>query len=197
MAGNVKFDIKVAVSDPDLLPELEARLGDLSPAFNAIIPEWAHLNESKFDLSIGRESSGADVDENVFWEQLKPASMRAKRKAGQPDQIMVATGSLKRALTNPDLIFQYVSAEEAVFGTPRDLDDAQKVIYQWLKRQAVFLSTLDQNVIRRTIQDYFSLGGDFQQKRFAAGAARAAQRREMQALDEEFAAVVGDTGDGF
>lgn len=195
MAGNVRFSISVATENGDVLPELEGRLKDLSPAFQAIIPEWAKLNKQIFDKSKGMEMSGTAVDENVFWDELKESTSKAKRRAGQEDQIMVATGALMRSLTDPDRIFQNVEADSAVFGTPLDPEDAAKVSFQWARRQVIFLSTIDQNVIRRIVKDYLSMGEGFQEKRFTAGLAAVRNRAEAAEMDAAFDnAVNDDTG---
>lgn len=196
MAGNLRFEIAVATKNAELLPELEGRLADLSPAFHAIIIEWARLNADKFAAAAGREAGGAEIDPLVYWEPLASSTRRAKRRQGQPDAIMVATGQLLRAMTNPDLMFQNVDAESAVFGSPLDPEDAAKVAYNWSSRQVVFLSTTDQNVIRRIIKDYLSMGPNFEEIRFARGLAIAEARRNMAAMDAEFSSVAGEVGVG-
>lgn len=194
MAGNVKFKVSVTVRNAQLLPELQGRLKDLSPAFEAVIPEWARLNEDKFDDARGKESSGAAVDDLVFWQPLRPSTMKSKRRRGRPDNIMVDSGDLKRAMTSPDLLFQRVSPQDAVFGTPLNMEEADKVRWQWTKRQAVFLSTVDQNTIRRIVRDYLNMGENFEEIRFAQGVAAVQQRAEMAQMDADFSNDVQSEG---
>ena len=197
MAGTVRFKVHVKTQGADALPEVQGRLQDLSPALSAIVDTWAKKNPEKFERSIGMESSGADVDELVHWDPLVPGTSAAKRREGMPDWIMVATGDLMHALSSPDLIFRDVRPDSVLFGTPLNLEEALKVQYNWIKRQAIFISTLDQNFIRRIIKDYLDMGGDFEQKRFAAGLAAVRTRSEMDAMDAQYDATVGDAGDGF
>lgn len=190
MPGNTHFNVAVTVKNADLLPELAERLLNMAPAFEAIIPEWAGMNDEKFDEARGLESVGAQVDDQVFWEPLKPSSSKRKRRIGRMDWILVDTGDLRRALGNPDLMFQRIGAQDAAFGTPLNLEEADKVRFQWAKRQPIFLSTLDQNAIRRIVQDYFSMGGNFQEKRFSKGLAAVRLRAEIASMDAEFESAV-------
>ncbi len=186
MAGNVRFAVSVVVKNADVLPELAGRLKDLSPAFTAFVPEWAKLNEDIFDASKGMEASGVSVDALVEWDPLVPASSKSKRLRGRPDWLMVDSGDLRRALTNPDLIFQRITEIDATFGTPLNLEEANKIRWNWEKRQAIFLSTQDQNALRRILQDYFSMGAGFEEKRFAKGLAAVQLRQEMGDMDASF-----------
>lgn len=192
MAGTVKFQITVTTKNAVVLPELQARLKDLSPAFEAIIPEWAKLNADKFDAGKGLEGSGAKVDALVFWEALKPATSKSKRRRARGNALMVDSGDLRRALTTPDLVFQRVEAQDAVFGTPLNLEEADKAKFNWAKRQVVFFSTADKNVIRRVVQDYLSYGPGFQEIRFAKGLAATRLRKEVADMDAAFDNTLGD-----
>ncbi len=192
MAGTVKFQITVTTRNGAVIAELQQRLQDLSPAFNAIIPEWAKLNEDKFDAGKGMEGSGAQVDDLVFWEGLKPASSKSKRRRGVSDALMVDSGDLRRALMNPDLLFQKVSAQDTAFGAPLNMEEADKVKWQWERRQAIFLSTSDKNVIQRILKDYFDFGPGFQEIRFARGLAAVRLKKEVADMDIAFGDAMKD-----
>jgi len=208
MAANVSFTIKVLVTNAGVLPELQARMADLEPAFHEIYSEWVEINEQKFELSVGKELTGADVF-GEFWAPLSPGYMKEKHKTGTakvtkktarggkasyggpfPDWLLVRTGALRAAMINPDALFQYFDAQQAIFGTPLDPDLADIVIWQTGARQkeryVVFLSDPDVNAIRRILQDYFSLGGDFKEMRFAEGLAAVRLEDEVTNMDAEF-----------
>ncbi len=192
MAGVTKFDVEVYVKGQEILPEMAGRLSDMSPAFDAIINEWAKLNVQKFLKSKGQERVGAQLDEGVFWEPLAESTISKKKSEGRADWIMVDTGSLMKSMMDPDLVHRAVTSQDAAFGAPTDPDDLKKVQYNWFKRQAIFLSVQDQNSIRRIVQDYISLGPEFASIRMARGAAMQAQRQNIARMNQEF--NVGDGG---
>lgn len=187
MAGAVSFQVEVFQPNADILPEMAGRAKDLSPVFQNIITEWARDNEDKFGLSMGQESGGAQIDPTVFWMMLAESTMKMKRKRGQADQIMVATGSLEASLTDPAKFFQMVNPTVAQFGTPLDADDAMKIQYNWLKRQTVFLSLDDQRMIEKEMSDYMALGGDYRQRMFNQGLSNLALKKEVAQMDIDFA----------
>lgn len=205
MSAAISFNIKVLLENGNMLPELQGRMQDLSPAFQAIYGSWVKLNEQNFELAQGKEAGGADIFD-VQWAALTPgyikqkhpggAPKRQRRKAGKggyqeyPDWLMVRSGALMEALTNPEAMFQEFDKQMAAFGTPTDPDLADIVIWQMGTRQkeryVVFLSEPDRNMIERTIQDYFSLGGEFADIRFAQGMAALNKETEVEQLDAEF-----------
>lgn len=186
MAGAVSFRVEVFQPNADILPEMAGRSKDLSPAFQNIINEWAKDNADKFGLSAGQETSGAQIDPTVFWQMLTDTYMRTKRKRGQADQIMVATGSLEASMTDPEKFFQMVNPTVAMFGSPLDADDAMKVQFNWLKRQTIFLSLDDQRMIDKEVQDYLSLGGNYRQRMFNKGLSNLALKKEVAQMDIDF-----------
>jgi hypothetical protein len=190
--GRVSFDLHFLIKGGEQIPELAARLSDLRPAFEVIVQKWAKENESKFDAAEGMEAGGAQVDETVFWEALQPSTMRAKRRKGQGDNIMVATGELKQALTDPDRFFHAETESKAVFGTPMAFEDELKLRYNWQKRQTVFLGGDDQRMIEQTMQAYLSLGADFEQIRFAKGLQNLKNREEVARMEMDFGNTAGD-----
>lgn len=196
MAGVVSFHVDLHIENAEALPELAARVRDASPFFRAFIDYWADHNEEKFDKAVGMEQVGAQVDDRVLWAPLAAATIKAKRRAGQPDAIMVATGELLRALTSPDLIFEKISPEDAVFGSPRAPEEEDKVRYNWEARQGIFLSAEDRHVIEKMVKDYLERGGDFEKALFTQGLAAARARAEAAQMDAEFeSALTGKEGD--
>ena len=211
---NIKFNIKVYLENAAVLPELQSRVADLTPAFEAIFNEWVDINKQKFEQSVGREATGAQIFEE-FWAPLSAAYMKAKHGGGTarvtkkmargkasaqfsgayPDWLMVRTGALREAMTNPDSLFQNIEPQSAVFGTP--LDPGLADIVRWLagarqkNRYVVFLSDPDVNAIKRILQDYFGMGGDFQTIRSTKALAAIGREREIESLDAEFNSQAG------
>lgn len=207
---NLSFNVQVLVSNAAVLPELQGRMDDLQPAFRAIYGEWVKINEQKFELARGQEATGA----NIFgeeWAALTPGTIKGKHPGGAPkrrsrkpnsdgyreypDWLMVRSGALMAAMTNPEALFQYFEKQQAVFGTPNDPDLADIIMWQAGTRQknrfVIFLSDPDTNAIKRIIQDYFSLGGDFEEMRFAAGMEAVNLQSEAASLDAGFDFAVG------
>lgn len=188
--ANTSFTINLQVKNLDKLEDLKQRLGDLSIPFENIVIEWAKGNIDKFALSVGQEASGAQVDDTVFWEPLSEGYMRSKHGGGAarvtkkaklgkahyegayPDWLMVRTGALRDALTNPESIFQRVEPTRVSFGTPTDPDLAAIVAFQLSgnkKRQVVFLGRSDKLMIEQQLQAYFSFGPGYEKILFARG----------------------------
>ena len=210
MAANIKFNVKVLLTNPGMLPELQSRMADLEPAFRAIYGEWVDINEQKFGLSKGAEVIGADIF-GEEWAALTPDYIKEKHPGGAPkrrsrkvndagyreypDWLMVRTGALMEAMTNPDALFQMFDAQQAVFGTPNDPDLADIVMWQAGPRQkerfVVFLSDPDINAIKRNLQDYFSMGGDFQEMRSEAGMQAVQMEKEIESMDAGFDFATG------
>lgn len=193
MAGRVSFNIELVTIGEDDLENMQARTRDLSAVFDVIIDKWSEGNVLKFAQAIGKEGSGVDLDPGVFWEGLTGAYVKQKRRLGQANQIMVATGSLRNALTSPDGFFREVTPAQAGFGTPVDPDDAKKAAYNWIKRQTVFLSVDDQRMIEKEISDFLSLGGDWQKELFGRGMEAVNRRVENARLDVEFESAMASS----
>ncbi len=191
MSGRISFKIDLINERPELLPELSGRLKDLRPAFDAIERGWARDNQDKFNASKGAEASGAEVDPEVIWKRLTPGYMIAKRKAGFADQIMVRTGATAAALSNPEGFFRENAMLEAAFGTPMDPEVLARIGYNWLKRQVIFLSVDDQRMIDKKINDYLSLGENFEEILFAKGMANVQKRNQSAQMDIDFGDTVG------
>jgi hypothetical protein len=205
MPASTQFTVKVQVINPGLLPELHARMADLEPAFRAIYGEWVDINKQKFELSKGMEQVGANVF-GEFWAPLTPGTIKEKHPGGAPkrkkksmnaqgyqeypDWLMVRTGALMEAMSNPEALFQYFDKQKAIFGTPTDPDLADIVMWQAGDRQknryVVFLGDPDLNAIRRVLQDYFGMGGEFAEMRFAEGLSAIKRESEMKAMDMGF-----------
>lgn len=157
MAGLLTFKIKVYQTNVAVLPELQAKTKDLSELFDQIMDEWAELNKQKFDMAVGAEESGRQIDADVFWKGLSPQYLKWKRKHFPTGTLMVRTGSLAEALTDPQGFFRMANPEQAIFGTPNDADDALKAAYNFKRRQTIFLGLADQNMIRELTEKFFTV----------------------------------------
>ena len=219
MAKNLSFRINVKLENEGALPELGYRTAHLAPAFQAIFEEWVSINAQKFEQSAGEEISGADI----FGEEWAPVTMayyQQKHSQGKakvtkkemrggaarfsgpyPDWLLVRTGALREAMTNPDALFSLIEDDQALFGTPNDPDLADIVAWQAGARQknrgALFsCQTQTMNGIKRILQAYLSFGVPFQQMLSEAGMATVSRETQTEALDASFDVAVGsDTGD--
>ena len=196
MAGATRFSIAIDVKNAEAFSEIAARFMNIQPAYEAFVETWAKLNQDIFGKSAGLEASGAQVDPDVFWEPLSAAYRKAKRSEGYPDHLMVATGALMQALTNPDMVFQSIGPQDAIFGSPLDIEDVDKVRYNWYSRQTVFFSIPDQRAFKRILKDYLTIGEGFQEKRFSKGMEAVQRKAEAAQLDADFEnATSPDSGD--
>lgn len=198
--ANLRFNVKVYLENAGILPELQARMADLTPFFEAVYRRWVEVNEQKFEQAKGAEATGAFVFDE-FWASLSSRYMEAKHPSGAPkrkkasgeypDWLLVRTGALMEAMTNPESLFNAIGPQEATFGTPNDPELADIVRWQSGERQkhreVIFLAEPDLNSIRMNLQDYLGMGGDFQAMRFAAGLQAKSLESEMENMDAEFA----------
>lgn len=157
MAGTMTFSIEVYHKNIDRLPSIANKVRDLTEFFQSVYDSWVRGNDEKFQAGEGMESAGAAIDPNVFWQPLTPGYMKAKRRKGYEDALMVATGSLRDTMSNPDALFNFFGPERAMFGTPLDPDEMLKIQFNWNKRQVVFLSEPDQQKIRSLWQKYLQI----------------------------------------
>lgn len=202
--ANLRFNVRVFVENPAALPEIQERMKDLTPAFDAIYLRWVAINEQKFDLAKGGEVGGAQIFEEL-WAGLSTGYLKEKHPAGAPkrkvsrgsvteypDWLMVRTGELRNAMINPEALFHDLEPGQAVFGMPNDPDLADIVRGQAGPRQherhIIFLSLPDMNAIRMIMQDYLGLGGDFADLRFAKGVESAQLGREVEDMEAGFEA---------
>ena len=162
MPGFVTFQIDLATTDIHFFPEIEKRLKDMTPAFDAIIEEWTYGgpslriaegtaprgNVQKFILSRGKEGTGIDFPGGPHWWGLASGTMARKRSKDLPDWLMVETGDTLVALTNRGLFEEHISPQSAEFGLPLSDRERRIVGYQWENRQAIFLGYADQMMIR-------------------------------------------------
>lgn len=199
--ANLSFNVRVYTENAGALPEMQSRMQDLSPAFEAIYQRWVDINEQKFEQAKGGEVGGARVFEE-FWAGLSDSYLKQKHPRGAPkrrrkstgefpDWLMVRTGALMNAMTNPEALFHEITEEQAVFGTPNDPDLANIVEWQSGERQknrnVIFLSGPDMNAIRQILQDYLGMGGDFQAMRSEKALQNVSLQQEVEAMDAEFA----------
>lgn len=213
MAANISFNVKVFLENAAVLPELRFRTAHLAPAFDAIFKEWTELNAQKFEQAVGAELSGADVFDEE-WVPVTPEYFKRKHEEGTakvtkkaarggkasyegtfPNWLLVRTGALRDAMINPDALFSLIEDEQAVFGTPNDPDLADIVRWQAGARQkqrdVIFLSDPDVNAIKRIIQDYLSMGGDFAELRSEEAFEALNRKSEEAKMDAEFASTIG------
>jgi len=186
MAGKTSFSIQIDVKNAEVFEEIKERFLNLQPAYEAFVEAWSEINKDMFEKSEGGEMMGSQVDPDVFWQPLSAAYRKAKQREGYPDHLMVATGDLMRALTDPDLVFQALGPQDAVFGSPLSPDDADKVRYNWKTRQSVFFSFPDQRALKRILKDYLTMGEGFEQKRAEAGLAAVRRRAEASQMEVDF-----------
>lgn len=211
MPADLKFNVRVTVINPEVLPEIQGRMEDLSPAFHAIYGEWVGINAQKFDSARGMEAAGADIF-GEEWAGLTPAYMKQKHPSGAPqrrrmkpnsqgyteypDWLMVRSGALMQAMTDPEALFQMFDKQQAAFGTPNDPDLANIVMWQTGAKQkerfVVFISEPDMNAIERNLQDYFSLGPNFAKIKMAQGMAALDADSGNAALDAAFDVATGE-----
>ena len=192
MAGRVSFKIEVQQTNLDVLPEMAGRMKNLGPMFEKVIDEWAYMNAAKFDAAANAGASGLQIDPTVYWQPLSQAYLKQKMRAGFGAGLMTRTGSLRQAMTDPEGFFRMTTETQAAFGMPNDAEDALKVQYNWPtaeneKRQVIFLSLEDQRMIQKHVQDYLSLGPNYQEVMFARGVDAVKLRKEIAELDAEFA----------
>lgn len=184
----MKFNVRVDIKNPEVLPEMVARMGDFRPVFENVMKGWAKENQNKFAKARGQESSGTDVDTatGVHWQGLKSVSIKAKRRKGYPDAIMHATGDLERALTDPAGFWQAMTNLSVGFGAPLASEDQDKIKYNWANRQSIFLGMADMNMIKKNVVDYLSLGEQYKEILFARGMERTSMRGEIASMDMRF-----------
>lgn len=156
--GATSFVINVAVrKDNAKAEELEARLADLSPVFDAFISSWAAHNVEKFAFGEGAEETGVEFDPDPKWEPLTERYMKDKRRHFA-NALMTRTGELRRILSSEDTFFRQVEPTYASFGSPQDEEDVMKVVGNWNRRQAIFLDAVDKRNLERMLLGY--LQGD-------------------------------------
>lgn len=187
MAKNLSFNVQVHIVNEGSLIELGYRTAHMAPAFDAIFREWAALNAQNFEKSVGQELSGADVwgeewapvTAAYFKEKHSEGTAKVTQKASKggkaryqesfPNWLMVRTGALREAMINPDALFSAIDDDQAIFGEPLDAELANIVQWQAGDRQKnrniIFLSDPDMNAIKRIVQDYLSMGGNFAEMR--------------------------------
>lgn len=193
--GSFKLNLVIERKNWERIAEQRARLNDFSVPFNNILTEWADGNALKFNSGIGAEKTGA-AGKNLApatWDPVTDAYFRQKHgpiKRGSrdlyKDSLMVRTGELRAALCSRGGFAKYISEHSMAFGTPYNEEDAIKAIGNKARRPTVFLSQSDKNMIRRNLQQYLTMGGDYKAVMFAASARRYALQKEQITLDVQF-----------
>lgn len=178
--GAVTFHLNVAAWNAHLFPEIAARLERLQPLFDEIINEWQRGNEEKFQKGFGAQTSGVEFNPEPTWEPVTDKYARQKTRQGFKDWLMVRTGALKAALTTDEAFFRFTDDKRAVFGTPNNPEEADKVAYNWEKRQTIFLDSNDMKTIALFWNDFVTLGPKFRQIKNSAAL-------EQEQWDADFA----------
>jgi hypothetical protein len=185
-AGKLNFNISLVWKNVQLLPEMEARLKNMQSVFEEIVADWAKGNEDKFANAAGMEAVGAQIDPGVFWEALSPEYSAWKRKEGMANQIMVATGALEAAMSDPSMFFHMEMPQEAAFGIPTSPEEEAKMGYNWYRRQTLFLSADDQIMIRHHIRNFLAFGEKWQEIMFTRGLERTYMRNQTAQMEADF-----------
>lgn len=159
MSGSVQFNVAVYVEGGELPKFMADRLSDMTNFFNVVIDEWSKDNETKFSAGIGMETSGVQIDPGVYWKPLSDGYFKQKLSEGTAGALMVRMGSLKGALTDPNMILRDVGSDHAIFGEPLDPFDALKVSGNWDSRQAIFFSGRDQMMIKEKLIKHITPSG--------------------------------------
>ena len=170
--------------------EIASRIENLVPAFENIVNEWANTNREMFQRAEGQQMFGAEVSTDLFWQGLTPDYARQKGADEFPDWLMVRTGSLMESLSDPNQFFHAETPQQAVFGIPTDPGDEAKAGGNWKKRPTIVLKDMDIPVIRKNLQDYFSLGENYREIMFQRGLASAYNRKEAGKMDMDFRSTV-------
>ena len=194
--GTFKLNLKLAMRF-DKCAEIAQRMRDFSIPFAEIINEWAGGNVRKFGAGEGAETSGAAGQDlsPVTWEPLQsPDYMKSKRRGGFADWLMVRTGDLMAALTNPIGTDVSVDAHRVIFGVPLNPNDAVKALNKRTRalRPTVFLSGPDRLMIRRNLQQYISMGGNYKEFLWARAGKLGRMQDEAYEMDLNFAEAVAN-----
>lgn len=161
--GAVNFKLNVAVWNASLFPEVRERLKDLQPFFEEVISDWTRGNVDKFRMGEGAQESGVSFSPEPSWDPLTPRYAKDKARKGFRNWLMVRTGTLMSALTSEGAFFRFTDAARAVFGTPNNPDEADKVKWNWSRRQTVFLDANDMKTVALFWHDFMTLGPKFRQ----------------------------------
>lgn len=186
--GALQFNVSVIVKGGNVPQYIADRLGDLTEFFNIAIVEWTKDNQAKFLAGIGAESAGTEVDPGVYWKPLSPGYLAQKSREGLSGALMVRTGSLKAALTDPGLIMKEVSTDRAIFGEPLDPFDALKVSENWDDRQAIFFSGRDQMMIKEKMIKHLS-------PEFYGRTPYSESKSEIARMNAEFEGLMGNASE--
>lgn len=206
--GMFKLKLDITPKGFEKVAEMAARVKDFSVPFSNIIGEWAEDNaRRKFAKGEGAESTGVDqaparwepltANINAFSHEGKRAYFsglnvltpyqRRKRKQGFEDWLMVASGSLRDALSNSEGGFaKFIDAMRVVFGTPLDPENEAKVRGNRKLRPTVFLDRTDRGMVRRELQRYLNLGENYKDLMFQAAASKMMLKKQIKEMNMEF-----------
>ena len=185
--GTFKLNLKFAMRF-DKCAEIAQRMRDFSIPFGEIINEWAAGNVRKFGAGKGSESSGFSGGDltPARWEPLTEEYRRAKERKGFANWLMVRTGALMDSLCNRGAFSEFMDSHRVIFGVPLDSQAADEALHNSESRPTIFLSGPDRLMIRRNLQQYLTMGGDYKAVMFAASARRYALQKEQITLDVQF-----------
>jgi len=178
------FKVRVTIKGRDAFDHMAAKLQTFAPAFDAVLERWLAHNEEKFAQGKGAEAAGVTFTGDAIWEKLTPGYMKAKRRQGFEDSLMVRTGETKAALTQRGAFGQYddigpTSAHFSLTDEPR-----QRAQYNIKTRPLLFLDEDDQSMIREMFSAYLN-----DEPPFAAW-----KPSEVKRMDAEMHAVLNPIG---
>ena len=151
---NLNFNVKVYLTNPGVLPELQYRSAHLAPAYDAIFLGWTKLNEQKFEQSVELNSlvlislmrkDGLLSLRLISKQSIKREQLRSQRRRPRAARLamkalsrtgLVRTGALRAAMINPDALFHDISDDYAMFGTPIDSTLAIRSFPIWRETEA-------------------------------------------------------------
>jgi len=197
----LSFKLKLAYDTKlNRISEIAQRMQDFTVPFANIISEWARMNQAKFiagqDMELSGVSGGALTPSDwkpVTLNYYKQKHGSVKRGSRQlfPDWLMVRTGDLMRALTSDGGFAEMVDEHRAVFGTPMDEEAATAAKYNSKTRPTIFFNESQQLMIRRELQDYLKLGGNYKALMFDAAGRAWALRQGQAEMDAGFREAMG------
>jgi hypothetical protein len=167
MANGLAFQVHVAIRDN--LSPMAVRARDLSPAFEKIIDAWTEGNLEKFEQAEGAERSGLSFD-SVYWKAVTPQYYREKHgpiargsRTLYDDWLMHRTGVLMESMEDKDSMQANatIGQNATSFGFPAAIDEPMKILGNWERRQVIFLSGNDTELIEQIVDDYINAVGEF------------------------------------
>lgn len=178
------FSVSVTIKGRDAFDRMAAKLMTFAPAFDAVLERWLAHNEDKFAQSKGAESVGISFSGDATWEGLTPGYMKAKRRGGFEDWLMVRTGETKAALTQRGAFGQFDTIEPMAAHFTLSDEPRQRAQWNIRTRPLLFLDEQDQQMIREMFAAYLNDDPPF----------RSWKPSEVKRMDAEFGSVLNPLG---